>query len=125
MALVELDTVYLHDAADLSDFVMLDVESLVEEPEMGGDFRRRAGGRVQLIRRKGRHRRFSVQAVQVSRDTVDWLREHIGSTLLLRDPRQRKAYGAYLEVSVDEVPAVDMAVVSFTFGELTHSESVA
>lgn len=125
MATVTLGTVWLNLAADPTVYLSLPtMSSLSITTGQDGEVRRMANGRLRLIRRAGQARSASVDIDGATRTEVDWLEEHVGDLLCVRDDRGRKFFGVYMSVDADEIRANDYANVSLALTEVTHSEAV-
>lgn len=124
MAIVLLNRLWLHDAANLADNVAIRVQQIDEEKSVDGDVRKYAGGRLRSVSSAGTRRTVEVELRLIERADVDTVKGWVGRKLMLRDPRGRKIFGVFHEVEVEEWPARDRATVTFTFEELSHSEAV-
>lgn len=124
MASVTLTRLWLHDAADLSDFITVRTAELGEVPAVHGEVRRYANGNLRAVRRAGTARQVRVRLRPSVRSDVDQIAAWTGRRLMLRDSRGRKLWGVYWDPQVTEVPGVDRADVSFTFEQVTYNESV-
>lgn len=125
MASVTLAEFYIHDAADLSDHVMSHGFGSASYTDVGaGEVRTYAGGRRRVIRRKGRGQTYELTMPAVSSTVIGWLEEHIGSTVLIRDPRGRKVWGVYFSTDMDYKPGPVAPDVSLTIQSVTASEAV-
>jgi hypothetical protein len=127
MAVVSLTDLWLHDAADLSDFVTLEVSELVEVPAIEAPIRRYASGVLRMVRSGEVQHSYAVLCRLPSRSAVDQLREWAGQLLMLRDPLGRKRFGRFEEATFRELAMRDTDIVyevELTFDEITHSEEV-
>jgi len=124
MASVELTRVWLHDEADLSDFVTLKARGIEASPARDVKRRRYAGGRVRAISTQARFRTVSFEAVQVSRDTLAWLDDRLGSLLMYRDPRGRVWWGFIADLPTEEQLWTTDAWLQLTFQAVTYDQAV-
>lgn len=125
MASVSLETLWVNNAADLSDSAALPLSALTWKPTRQGDVRTYAGGRRRLVTRVGSARSADIALEYVDRDLVNRLDAWTGALLCFRDPMGRKFYGVFLDPSFEEQDdGSDHANVSFTVYEVTHSEEV-
>lgn len=127
MAEITLTDLWLHDATDLSSFVQLPLNKLSSvQGEVAGSVRRYAGGRLRFIRRPGDKDSLNVSLVMVSQTTADSINDWTGKLLMLRDPKGRKLFGTYRNVSIGEKagPVDKVRSVSFRFEEVTETEEV-
>jgi hypothetical protein len=127
MAAVTLDQLYLHDAADLADYIAHPLEPTSWQPAVPAVRRVLAAGRRRLVRRTGRDDTVTITLRHVPTALVvrledDWP----GRLLLLREPRGRVWWGFYDQVAVEELvnPAEDLHTITFTFQRLTGSPAV-
>lgn len=125
MASVALKTLWLNDALDLADAREFPLMSALQVTSaVQGEVRPRANGRQVFVRRAGIARTFTVTLRHCDREQIDWLDGKLGSLLLVRDDRGRKAYAVYREVPVDEIGHTGEGHVSLTLTEVSHSEAV-
>lgn len=61
----------------------------------------------------------------VSAAVLAWLEDHIGQTVLVRDPKGRRFWGVYFEVDAPQEPGPRAPDVSLNFASVTYDESVA
>lgn len=125
MATVTLETLWLNDAADLSDYLAFPYMSKLNvQTSQSGEVRRGASGRLRAFSRAGRSREFTVDLPNLTRTEVEWLEEHIGRTLLVRDDRGRKMYGVYFTLPDDAHQYDGESDVQLALSEVTVSEEV-
>lgn len=118
-------TLWLNDAADLSDLVRFEyVESLSPSVEQPGEVRMLAGGRERLVTTAGRPKSYSWSLSRVTREQIQWIEAHVGRVLCVRDDRGRKFYGTYLTAPFNESTfSHDRSTASLTLESVTHFES--
>lgn len=125
MASVTLTDLWLHSAADHSDFVRLAQNAEAEVYDQPVEVRRYANGRLRSVTRPGTQQTLTFTLPLVSRSDYDELLSRVGSLQLLRDQRGRILWGIIGEVDGDEDIFADrVQSVSFTFRQVTHSEVV-
>lgn len=125
MATVTLGTVWLNLASDPSVSLSLPtMATLTINTGQDGEVRRLANGRLRLVKRAGQARSASVDIEGATRTEVEWLEDHVGDLVCVRDDRGRKFFGVYMAVDADEIRANDYANVSLALVEVTHSEVV-
>lgn len=125
MATVTLSTVWLNLASDPTVYLSLPtMASLTIATGQDGEVRRLANGRLRLVKRAGQARSASVDIEGATRTEVDWLEDHVGDLVCVRDDRGRKFFGVYMGVDADEIRGNDYANVSLALTEVTHSEVV-
>lgn len=126
MASVALRTLWLNDAADLTDALSLPgMSSLSVASQAPGAVRRMANGRLRSVSRAGQARTVDATFDACTRAEIAWLDAHVGRIVLIRDDRGRKLFGIYYEVPVDEHQYDDQGDVNLTLTEVTFSEAVA
>jgi hypothetical protein len=124
MAAVTLTHLWLHDAADPSVYVKLRLHELSATPARRAEAREYAAGRVRKISRPTRRQTIAFDCRLVDRSTITQLEEWAGRTLMLRDPRGRKAWGFYEQVEVGEHRWTERGDVHIDFEVISHVEAV-
>jgi hypothetical protein len=125
MATVNLETVLLAAYTDLSDVIELDVSAVGEQGGKRGEARWRANGRRVAVTQAGQKVEIPLTFDVVSdRALLATIRSWEGVLLLYRDPRGRKVWGLFWQPEIEENVAVDVATVSLTIVEISHSEAV-
>lgn len=125
MAGVTLGTLWLNDAADLSDGIAFPLMSkLTVVTAQPGEVRTMANGRLRMVSRAGRSRTWQADLPNLDRTAVDWLEDHLGELVLVRDDRGRKMFGTYLTLPDDAHRYDAESDVQITLLEVTHSEAV-
>lgn len=125
MASVTLRTLWLNDADDLSDSMSFPwMSKLSVQTAKPGEVRLMSNGRLRVVTRAGQTRTFDVDLPNLTRVEVEWLEAHIGRTLLVRDDRGRKIYGAFFTLPDDAHQYDDENDVQLTLQEITRSEAV-
>lgn len=103
MAGVTLTQAWVHNAADLDDYVAGDWVSGTATPSAPVEVRTYASGRRREVRGKGNDKSIAVGLRMIDRDTADWLDAMTGHRVLYRDPGKRVAWGVYQSVALTEV----------------------
>lgn len=126
MASVDLGCVFLNLASDPSDFQSFPLmSSLKVSTTQPGEVRKMANGRLRMVRQAGKPRTLSVDLPHCTRAQLDWLEEHVGDLMCVRDDRGRKFYAVYLTTDVDETPYdTDDGGTSLSMSEVSFSEAV-
>lgn len=124
MASVVLDRVWLNDAADLSDSLSFQSSNRGDRERVGGSVRAYANGRQRLVSTATTTLTLPLVAVAVSWADVEWLREHAGRLLLLRDKPGRRVWGTYFSVDVDDRARQESHNVQIEFQRLSFDEAV-
>lgn len=125
MADITLETLWLNAAADLSDAMSFPtMNGLRAQLNTPGAIRTYANGRTRLITQAGRPRSSKASLPHLTRAQVEWLEDHAGQLVLVRDAQGRKFFGAYFSPDFDERGFVDEAGTDLVFAEVTHSEAV-
>lgn len=90
-----------------------------------GTVRKLANGRYRAVVRDGSRRTYELALQLCDRNQIDWLEDHVGAVVLVRDDRGRKVYATYFEVPVQELTfRTDYGDVTLTITEITHKEDV-
>ena len=125
MAAVSLETVLLAAVSDPSTTLSLDVNSRSETDSLVGQVRAYAGGRQRSVARAGARRTVPIKFdVIANRPLLATLRSWKGVPVLYRDPRGRKLYAVFFDLTIEEHIAVEIAKVSLTLSEITITEVV-
>lgn len=125
MAAVSLGTLFIGDAANLADQIMFPFMSqLAVTAEVSGENRRYANGRIRSVSRSGKVEIAAVALPACTRAQVQWLEDHLGRTVLVRDDRGRKLYGNYRSLNISEHAYNKEADVTLTVSSVSYSEVV-
>ena len=125
MASVTLDSIWMHDADDYSDFVQARAGSINVVSGSDGEVRTYAGGRQRLIRGPAQPRTLTVTLPNIERDVLDDVESRRGTVQMIRDGRGRVVFGTFFDLQLDETPGLrGRASASFTFREVTRSIEV-
>lgn len=126
MTAVTLGTAWLNVASDPSDWVSLPTMSSLSVSTMqAGDVRRLANGRLRSVTRAGQMRSFDLSVESAPRAEIDWLEDHVGQVVCVRDDRGRKVFALYFAVDVEETRGnADLGGVSVSLTEVSWSEAV-
>jgi hypothetical protein len=125
MAAVDLETVLLSNAADLSVTVELEVVGLSESPSSPGAVKTYANGRQRSVTRAGTKQVLALEfEVLNDRPTLELIRAWRGQLVLYRDPRGRKVWGTFYDLQITENISVDYAAVGLALNEVTYDEGV-
>lgn len=109
----------------LSEQIELDVSSVRERSTAPGSVRSYANGRQRSVSSAGVLRTLDVELELLDdRPTLAALRSWQGRTVLYRDARGRRVFGAFFDLSVDESVVADLAAVSLTLTEVSYVEAV-
>lgn len=125
MASVKLETLWLNDAADLSDsqsFITMNGLSASVQPRV--EARMMANGSTRKVTRVGRPRGLVAALPLLTRTQVRWLEDKAGRLLLVRDPTGRKFYGFFTGPDFNERVWDSTADTALTFFEITYGEAV-
>ncbi|MDI1290916.1 MAG: hypothetical protein PSX37_13325 [bacterium] len=125
MTSVTLRTVWINTAASPSDFRSFQLmSSLTVATVQPGEVRQLASGRSRLVLKAGGVKRtIAAELPLLDRSDVQWLEDHVGVLVCVRDDRGRKVWGSFLTVPVDESATLTTADVSLAVIEVTHDES--
>lgn len=119
---VTLLSVFLHDAANLAQYLALDnCMELTEDASGPVDVRLYASGRIRRTTMRGVITNVALMFERCTRAQVDQLRDWQDTFLALRDPRGRVLYGSYdsKRINVSEYGPIDAADVTITFAVVT------
>jgi hypothetical protein len=84
-----------------------------------------AGGRERLVTTAGSPQSYGWKMSRVDRAQIDWLEDHVGRVLCVRDDRGRKFYGTYLSSPIDEANwSKTRGAVDLSLRSVTHTEAV-
>lgn len=122
-AIITLDTIVLNDAVDLSDVLVLDRMATYSR-SANTDVRTQkvASGGYRVIRSKGKQAVWDVTATRVTVTDLEWLENHVGFTVCVRDDVGRKFYALLSDLDVTEVPRPRTGNASFTLSEVSWDE---
>lgn len=127
---LDLSAIYVNAAAEPADFIAVEYAGEKIAPTTRADVEARLlAGRVRLIR-KGTGAVAALESLSVTferctAEQVEWLRDHVGTLVCVRDHVGGKFFAVYTEVPREVATAYrDRFMVSLTFDEITHSESV-
>ena len=67
---------------------------------------------------------FALITAGSPRATIEWLEDHTGETVLVRDDRGRKFYGSYFQPATAEHPYNTEGDVTVSFTEVSFDEAV-
>jgi hypothetical protein len=123
MASVQFGVLWLAPAADLASGRPFRLHEMQPAPEVPGQFRRYANGRVRLVRQAGRLHGQSFVLRHLDLESVRLVESWTGSLLLVRDPQGRKFYGSFLNPQIAPRP-VGTSDMTLTFTEVSFSEAV-
>lgn len=111
MAYVELKAIYIHDASDLSDYIVLEFFGTHGfEVDTDDEVRTRGQGREQAVRSLRQAQTIQVDVPVASQAQWRWLRDHQKTTVMYRDPRGELAYGIYSRLGVSHRHVGDSGV---------------
>lgn len=127
---IELRGVWLNAAADPSEVRAFEYlgDGLAITPSLRGEVRQNVNRR-RLIRGSSRvYETISASLESCSATDVQWLNEHVGELVCIRDHVGSKAYVVYLEAPREIATTKRLgqyyATVKVTFEEVDHTEAV-
>lgn len=124
MTSITLRDVWLQSAADSTDGLSFPAHSVSLTKTLNrAQVRTYAGGRRRLVKGTGVATTFNLRLPAVSAAELEWINEHEGQIIVVRDTKGRVIVGAYLIVPVTDrvTTASDTEIV---IEELTHSLEV-
>jgi hypothetical protein len=126
MAVITLKTVWLNLASEMTNYQSFPYMSkLAPSTERAGEDRDYANGRIRLVLKGARKQSFQLTLPNCTRAQINWLEQHTGELMLVRDDRGRKVWGTYFKIMLDENSTdIDLGDVDITFKQITHSEAV-
>lgn len=124
MASVKLTQLWVNDALDPLDYLTFRYATLNDVPSTSVEVRRYAGGTARAIRRPGVARTVNATILRIGPSERDWLIEHLGRVVAVRDGYGRRVFGVYQQIPLDDVPALGYSTatlqveqVSWNYGE--------
>lgn len=124
MASVTLKHVWIHNAADLSDFVVLPWSEMSVEPARKAEVRTRAGGRQVIVSSPARWRTATITFPLVDRTSLATLEDWCGTRVFVRDSRGRTMFGMFPVVNITERRNNHEPVVGLTLREVSGTVEV-
>jgi hypothetical protein len=130
MAEVTLTTVWIHEAADTSTSITLDVSDLGERTGGYGKVQRLAGGRLVAVSLEGDRSRYTITGELTTRSDVDTVRGWAaGTELMIRGPFGRVVWGIIEgDIAISEKGGTSTTTlvprIRFTLAEVTDSAEV-
>lgn len=124
MATVTLTKVFVHDRADFDDYVAYQSAGRADGRSADGEIRTYATGRRRIVTTPARARRLPYTLRMVDDAGVDWLDDHKGVAVMVRDHVGNVEFGTYF--ALDVVPYKDGSGsdVSFAFESYTDTVEV-
>lgn len=126
MARVSFKGVWVNLVADPSQrMVLRTVPQFERVPTKQGRVVRGAGGLTRVIQRRGRAVPWRLSAHLVPREAADWIEEHVGDLVCLRDSRGHKVFGTYFSAPLRETNQLATVSLDLTVEEITsYTEEV-
>lgn len=124
MASLTLTRLWIHSAADLSDYLVLPWVQSSEDVTVQGQVRTYANGRRRSVSRPGAATRLPYTLPYVSPAQLEDLRGRVGVLQMVRDSRGRLHWGQFWSLQVSERPTSTFKTVSFVLEVVTFSEAV-
>lgn len=124
MSTVHLTTVVLNDAEDPADLLICTRMTKYRRARtQDGRIQAVAGGGRRAVLAAGTHQEWEVSISKAPREAIDWIEDHIGRVVCLRDDAGHKVFGLYLEVEIEEVPRPRTASLDLKVAQVTWSEA--
>jgi hypothetical protein len=124
LAVVDLERVWLHDAANLSSYLRLFSTRPDDGRTRRGEVRSYAGGRRRIITGPTRGGTIAVTLRDVDGVELDQLDAWTGELLMYRDQSGRLEFGTYFTMQVSEYKDQSGYDVAISFETVTHSIEV-
>lgn len=123
-ASIALATVQLNLASNLSQYRSFPLLSeLKVTPSIQGGVKRYAS-RTRIVTQGAVTNQIDLVLPQCDRDQIQWLTDHIGQLMLVRDDRGRKIWAAYFASPIDENGGDVTGNVTLRLDEVTYSEVI-
>lgn len=119
---IVLNRLWLNSFDDPSDFMSFRIHSFTPSELVDGDVRKNAGGRLRLVLGAADSRSHTVEIRRPTEEQWQWLRDHKGALVILRDPDGSKYVATYLDLSRER--PVEGADMTLNLTEVTASEVV-
>lgn len=123
---VTLTTVVLNDAQDPTDELVLtrlNSGGYTRTLTRPGRIQPVAGG-FRVITTGTQSATWALEATRCTLDVVEWLEDHIGRTVTVRDDAGRKYHAVYFAIDATEVPRPRTTDVTLELIETTWTEAV-
>lgn len=125
MTSITLTTIVLNDAEDPSDVLVLDrLSTYSRRPTTPGRVQRVGGGGFRVITSEGTQAIWDVTANRCPIEDTNWIEDHAGRTVCVRDDAGRKFFAVYFEPDIEEVPRPRGANVTLQLTETTWIEGI-
>lgn len=125
MATVSTEYGWLHDAADLEDYITVNVRGQEVRTQARVSRRHYAGGRTRSVTRAGSVDDTQLDIVHLNRAGFEWLREKVGRRVMYRSPFGLLVWGFYDDAALAEVGhGLDLVDVRLTITGLTGTAEV-
>lgn len=122
---VELCAIWFNLADDLSVWINIDrATPLTRTSATNGRVQATAAGRRRRIRTVGTDRTWSTQMTVNDPDQVQWLEDHVGELMCVRDNKGHKMFVVYDTVQMDDHDYNTGSNTSLELTEITFSEAV-
>lgn len=124
MTEIVLTTIVLNDAEDPADeLVMTRMATYSRRPRTPGRVQEVAGG-FRVIKGGPGQAVWELRANRVPLVDSDWIEDHAGRTVCVRDDQGRKFFAVYFEPDIEEVPRPRTVHVELELIETSWSEAV-
>lgn len=123
--IVTLGQLWLHDAAELSDSIAVEVHEITHAPAVNVRTDPYAGGNFRAVVVAGVQANTAVTLSFLTDEQQAWLRAHIGVLVCYRDPRGEKFYGLYTGDGFKPRQMPNSWSVGLSVAEVTVDEAVA
>lgn len=125
MATVTTEYGWLHDAADLEDYITVNVRGQALRPQARVRRQQYAGGRSRSVTRVGSTADTQLDIVHLNRAGFEWLWEKVGRRVMYRSPFGLLVWGFYDAADMPEVGhGRDLVDVRLTIVGLTGTAEV-
>jgi hypothetical protein len=120
VASVELNELWIHDAADLSNYRTLYTSDRSDDTAQSGEVRAYASGRLRVVTRNVQTRTFARTLRRVVPDDLAQLEAWLGVEVMVRDHMSRLDYAVFFNLGVSDWKDRTAFDVAVTFQMVTH-----
>lgn len=119
---LSLGRLWLNSVDNPADLMSFAISSFTPSKEIGGEVRDYANGRLRLVRRARVSRARQANVRRPTTLQLDWLDDHAGELVTVRDPDGGKFVGTYLALSYER--PTEGADMTLSLTQVTSSEAV-
>lgn len=126
MTTITLEEAWFNLASDLTQVLTVELTGEGDSTAKRASLQSYTQGRRRAVTKVGVKKTLGLEFGSCTRAQAEQLEDWIGEVLLYRDPRGRRIFCQFFDVSVEEIPGADTDVVnaSLTIHEITYDETV-